>query len=222
MKFWLSMLPVAALSFGLAYSADPATFLADNIAVTTATPDASVPATLFISAAKGRIGMATMVTNSRGQARYRFMVPEGMALDLHTVAATFAEGSASGSTLLKVFKGPARLEAANVRGHAGAWMTLSASLRNAANEPLSGATLTFHLPANVTHGTRGPMMDGAALIFGVPVEAVGSATTDVTGMASMPYAISPRCARGDYPVVVTFGGDASHLPRTNAARLTVR
>ena len=143
-------------------------------------------------------------TNTLGKATYTFIVPEEMSLGLHTTSATFAgdagAAAATATSTLGVTKGPVKLTVAAVTGSAGRSVTLSARITDASNVPMVGEPLTF-----TVGGT-----------------AIGSAITDATGKATLPYVIPAGTAAGNYAIVVTFNEDADHFGATKVGWLRVK
>ncbi len=144
------------------------------------------------------------ITNPSGQAKLKYAVPEGTALGAHMLAASFGGdayyATATGSGTLTLSQGPVKIIVRNVTGSAGSTVTLSAKLTDAVNVPLGSETLSFS-------------------VAGV---AVGSATTNATGTATLSYTIPVGTAAGTYTFLVSFGGDADHLTGSKTGTLTVQ
>lgn len=145
-----------------------------------------------------------VTTGANGQAILSWVVPEGTSLGSHTITATHAAdanfGASSGKGMLTVAKGPVKISVPKVTGAAGTTVTLTAKLTDASGAALSGETLSFSVA-------------GAA---------AGSATTGANGVATVNYSIPSGTAAGNYQILVTFGGDASHLSGSRTGTLVVK
>ena len=140
------------------------------------------------------------VTNSSGVAALPFTIPAGANLGSHSIVATFAgdgsDSAATGKGTLTV-KNATALSVANVSGAHGTSVTLSAVL-TAGGAAAAGKTVTFKV-------------DG---------KAVGSAVTDGTGTAGLPYAIPATSKVGGHPISASFAADGTDNAATGAGTLT--
>ncbi|HZT44347.1 MAG TPA: Ig-like domain repeat protein [Chthonomonadaceae bacterium] len=160
-------------------------------------------ATVQFSVDGTKVG-APVTTNALGQAKLKYAVPEGMAIGTHTITATFAGdayyAASSGSGTLSLAKGPVKITVHSVTGQAGTTVTLSALLTDNDKAPLPNESLSFS-------------------VAGI---SVGSANTNASGVASLPYTIPSGTASGTYSILVSFAGDASHLAGSRTGTLTVK
>src|SRR5207248_1530381 len=122
----------------------------------------------------------------------------------HPVSATFAGDAnylaVTKSATLTVTKIPVKLTPYSVSGVAGTTVNLTAKLLDVKSVAMAGATLSFSIA-----GT-----------------AVGTATTNSTGLATLPYTIPAGTTPGPYVITVKFDGDATHQAATKSATLTVK
>ena len=127
-----------------------------------------------------------------------------MTLGTHTLTAAYAgdtyysKSNASGT--LSLSKGPVKITVHNVTGQAGISITLTATLTDNDKAPLSGESLSFS-------------------VAGV---SAGSTSTNASGIASLSYTIPAGTAAGTYTILVSFGGDATHLSGSKTGILTVK
>lgn len=148
--------------------------------------------------------IGSAITDSAGKATLNYTIAGDASLGTHAITASFAGDSnylaATKNATLTVNKIPVKLTVRSVTGYAGKSVILSATLLDASNTPLASVTLSF-------------TVNGAL---------VGTATTDGTGKATLPYAITAGTAAGTYPITVNYAGDATHLPSTKSGTLTVK
>lgn len=161
---------------------------------------AVVGVTISFTVNGGAVGFAT--TDSSGQAKIAYSIPDGMATGTHIITAAFAGNAsylaATHNAMLTVNKKPVKLTVPAVTGAAGTSVVLSAKLTDAANAAIAGAPLSFSV-------------DGSA---------IGSASTNSTGVASLHYTI-PSGRAGSYTITVSFAGDAAHQSSTKTGTLKV-
>ena len=144
--------------------------------------------------------VGTATTNAYGVAKFAWIVPESFALGSHTLFASFAgdldHARIDSEKFVTAQPGPVILSMPDKSGTVGHNVTLSATLKNAANQPLPGRTIEFRV-------------DGAL---------VGTGTTDGTGKATYTYAIS--VGAGAHEVSSHFAGETKHPEQTATATLT--
>lgn len=70
-------------------------------------------------------------------------------------------------------------------------------------------------------GEYGEPLVGRTVSFAVGGVAVGAATTDGNGVATLPWSIPAGAPLGNHPVVASFAGDALYKPASTAAALQV-
>ena len=75
------------------------------------------------------------------------------------------------------------------------------------------------LSAALTIGTAG--FSGQTVTFKVDGKSVGTAVTDTSGAASLPYATPATATVGSHMITVSFTGDATNLPASGGGTLTV-
>ncbi len=148
--------------------------------------------------------VGTGVTNASGVASVDYVVPEGAGVGTRTITAEFAgDGDYNASTddaVLTVEKGDTALAVPNVVGTVGTSVDLSATLTVVgAGWPLAGKTVEISV-------------DGTA---------VGTATTDGSGVATVSYAIPNGMAVGDHTIGAAFAGDANYNGTTGSGTLHV-
>ena len=141
------------------------------------------------------------VTDGTGFAVLPYAIPAGAALGSHPITASFAEdgtyAASMGQGTLTV-KSVTALSVPDVSGTYLASVKLSAFL-TAGGSAAPGRTVTF-------------LVDGTA---------VGTAVTDATGTASLPYTLTARSRPGKHKLSVFFAGDAGDVSATGAGTLTV-
>jgi hypothetical protein len=155
--------------------------------------------TIEVSVDGSNVGSA--VTDGGGNYTFSYTIPAGMAVGAHTLQADFlGDGSynpSSASGTLTVMSNTT-VTVAPAAGKPGLSATLSATLTaDNTGGPLSGKTLTFKV-------------DGAN---------AGSAVTDATGTATVPFAVDDTSATK--AITVDFAGDTDYNPSTGAGTLTV-
>jgi hypothetical protein len=136
------------------------------------------------------VTVGTAVTNSYGIASLNYTIPSTMSLGAHIITATFAGttryNASSGTGTLQV-KANTTLVVSSVRGPRGTTVTLQATLRRASNGvPLSSKTVTFKV-------------DGVV---------VGTAVTDLNGIARRSYTVPTGMSIGTHSINGVFAGDS--------------
>ena len=173
-------------------------------AMLTKSSDSSALAGRTISFTLDAAAVGTAVTGAGGVAALAYVVPEAAALGAHAVVASFvgeaAYGASTDPATLTFTTAAAALTVANASGAQGSSVTLAATLkRSTDNALLAGRSVAF-------------TVDGAA---------VGSATTDASGVASLAYSIPAAAVVGSHPIAAAFAGDAKHNAAGGSASLTV-
>ncbi len=173
-------------------------------ATLTKSSDSSALAGRTISFALDATAVGTAVTGAGGVAALAYVVPEASALGAHAVVASFAGEAAYGASTdpaaLTVTTAAAALTVANASGAQGSSVTLAATLKRS---------------------TDSALLAGRSVAFTVDGAAVGSATTDASGVASLAYSIPAAAAVGSHPIAAAFAGDAKHTAVGGSASLTV-
>ncbi len=165
---------------------------------------ALVGATVSFSVDGTVVGIA--VTASGGLASLTYVVPTGGAIgSSHPITAAFAgdsgDSASSGSASLTVSKYGTTLGVVAVTGVPGQTVTLSATLKRASGgASVSGESVTFSV-------------DGAA---------VGTATTNASGIATLSYMVPLGATIGSHSITAAFAGDATYLTSTGNGTLTVK
>jgi hypothetical protein len=147
-----------------------------------------------ISFTVGGAGVGSGVTNGSGVAQVAYAIPEAGGIGAFTIGASFAGNppynASSGSNTLTVSKAPTTTVMAPASGKIGETVSLSATLtRNTDAAPLPGRTLAFQVAGS----------------------SVGSAPTNGSGTATLPYQIPEALGGGSHTTRADFGGDATHL-----------
>jgi len=143
------------------------------------------------------------VTNASGVASADYVIPNGIAVGDHTIGAAFAGDAnyeqSSGSGTLNVNANTV-VVADDVSGMIGGEVNLTATLTRAdTSDPLGGKTLRF-------------LVDGVE---------VGTAVTDGSGVATLPYTIPEGSGAGGRTITVQFAGDDDYNASSDEATLTV-
>ncbi|HSI72097.1 MAG TPA: Ig-like domain-containing protein [Fimbriimonas sp.] len=145
--------------------------------------------------------VGTATTNAYGVAKLAWIVPESLTLGSHTLFASFAgdldHARGDSEKFVTAQPGPVILSMPDKSGTVGNNVTLVATLKNAANQPLPGRTIEFRF-------------DGAL---------VGTGTTDGTGKATYTYSIS--VGAGPHEITAHFAGETKHPEQTVTGTLTV-
>jgi len=147
------------------------------------------------------IGQAT--TDANGAVAFTYLVDEQLQAGAHDIEAAFAGDASYKASVIDVFLSvdPAdtRITVNNVAGTYGQTKSLVAILkRNTDNKVVSGRAITFSVDGNN----------------------VGTATTDSTGKATLPYLFDEPLAAGAHTLAATFTGDDGYNPSTKSATLT--
>ncbi|MCX6358268.1 MAG: Ig-like domain repeat protein, partial [Armatimonadetes bacterium] len=140
-------------------------------ATLTKSGDGSALAGRTISFTLDATAVGTAVTGATGAASLGYAVPEAAAPGAHPVGAAFAGEAAylasSAAATLTVTMADTALTAANASGTQGGSVSLSATLKRS---------------------TDNALLAGRSIAFGIDASAVGSATTNASGVASLAYA----------------------------------
>ncbi len=160
-------------------------------------------ASVTLSVDGGSVGTAS--TNSAGIASLIYVIPAGNTISsTHPITAAFAgdssDNASSGSANLTVIKFSTTLGVVAVSGVPGQTVTLSATLKKSGVTGLSGETVSFSV-------------DGAA---------VGTATTNASGIATLSYTVPVGATIGSHPITAAFAGDVTYLNSAGNGTLTVK
>jgi hypothetical protein len=143
-------------------------------------------------------------TDASGVATLAYTVPDALTVGPHTVAASFAGeatyAASSGSATLTVEQGATALAVADASGALGVSVSLTATL---------------------TRNSDGAALAGRSVAFTVDATAVGSADTDVSGVATLAYTVPDGLALGAHTVAASFAGEAAYAASSGSATLTV-
>ena len=144
----------------------------------------------------------------------RFVSPP---TDLHLLSASpcIGAGTASGATTTDL-DGKTRSSPPSIGAYEAVPGVLTAlTAMDAAG--IDGQTVT--LTATLTSGGSG--LGGQSVAFTVDGTSVGSATTDGTGLASLPYTIPAGDTPGAHPITAAFAGATGYKSASATATLTV-
>jgi len=155
--------------------------------------------------AVGGVPVGSAVTGSNGVALLAYTVPESLGTGSRTIAVTFEGDStanpSSGTGILTISKAMPEIVLSNMTARRGQTVNLEATLRRQDNTaPISGRTVTFKVA-------------GAT---------VGSANTDSSGRASVPYAVPLNASLGNKVLRAEFAGDAVYMSTSRDGTLEVR
>lgn len=148
------------------------------------------------------VDAGSAVTDGTGTATIAFPIDDSLGTGAHMVTATFA-GTAvyvasTGTGTLNVNAADSAITVDNITGAQGDAVNLTATLfRVSSGAGLAGQSVDF-------------LIDGVY---------VGSAVTDATGLATLPYTITD--AVGDHVIEVDFAGDALNNPSSGFGTLSV-
>jgi hypothetical protein len=141
----------------------------------------------------------TAMTNAAGQAFVTVTPnagPLAVTASFHSPQAFFVDSSASASATIS--KAASKLLLANVSGVYGSTQTLLATLTGVGGAPLAARSVSFTVNGKV----------------------VGSALTNASGVASLPYLLK-GLNPGQYAISAAYAGDANYLAATSSASLAV-
>jgi hypothetical protein len=146
----------------------------------------------------------TAITDASGVARFKYRIPSGAGVGTRTITAVFAGNQShfgsNGTRTLTVNRAPVDISIAKVSGAAGATVNAVATIvRSGDKVPVTGVTLAF-------------------TAFGTTVSGV----TNALGQATVAITIPPATVAGQYPMTVSFAGDALHLSGTKSRNVVVR
>ena len=136
------------------------------------------------------VTVGTGTTDNTGLAAYPYTADESLAVGVHTLTAEFAgAGLITKSAKLTIRQTASSLSVSSAAGAPGASVNFKAKLkRKTDSQPLAGRDVSFSV-------------DGVA---------VGTAVTDGTGVATLPYAIG-ESAIGTYTLVASYAGTIESL-----------
>ena len=155
--------------------------------------------------AVGGVPVGSAVTNSSGVASLAYTVPESAGTGSRTVSVTF-EGDttanpSSGSGTLSISKATPEIVLDSLTARRGQTVNLQATLRRQDNgAPISGKTITFKVAGST----------------------VGTASTDGSGIATLPYTVPLSASLGSRILRAEFAGDTVYLSAFREASLDVR
>lgn len=149
--------------------------------------------------------IGTAITDGTGRATLPYMVNNSFGYGPKTLIAKFYgddnHNRSDATATFTINKAPTRLRLYTATGRAGGNIALRARLSRASD---------------------GALLPGATLRFEVDGAAVGSATTDGAGLATLLYTIPAGAAGGVHTVAVYFDGDPDYLSSTiSGGTLTV-
>ncbi len=188
----------------------------DNIAADLLSPSVTLKATLKtkldgtplanqeVAFKLGKSALGTVTTDSVGIATMVYANPANLGVGAKAITITYAGDvgfkATQGIGTLTVSKVSTLLTPSNATGYIGQTINITAKLRRKADlVPLNGQTITFK-------------SGGVAL---------GSATTNSAGIATLSYTISNSAPAGIQTLSIVFAGDATYAASTKAATLTV-
>ncbi|NSW80513.1 MAG: Ig-like domain repeat protein [Chthonomonadetes bacterium] len=155
--------------------------------------------------AVGGTPVGSAMTGSNGVATLAYTIPESFGTGTRTVSVTFEGDStanpSSGTGNLSISRATPEIVLGNVTARRGQTVNLEAVLRRQDNaSPISGRLITFKVA-----GTT-----------------VGSASTDSSGRASVPYTVPLNATLGSKVLRAEFAGDSVYLATSKDATLDVR
>ncbi|MDW8290528.1 MAG: Ig-like domain repeat protein [Armatimonadota bacterium] len=149
--------------------------------------------------------IGSAVTGSDGTATLTYTIPETWGTGSRVLSVSF-EGDntanpSSGTGTLSISRASAEIALGNVTARRGQTANLQATLRRQDNgAPIAGRTVTFRVAGS----------------------AVGSAVTNASGTATLPYSVSLNASLGSRTLRAEFAGDAVYLSASRDATLEVR
>ncbi len=151
------------------------------------------------------VPVGSAVTNSAGVATRAYTIPESFAIGSKPVSVTFEGDStanpSSGTGTLTISRATAEIALDNQLARRGQTLDLQAVLRRQDNgAPIAGRTVTFKVAGST----------------------VGSASTDTTGKATVPYTVPLNASLGSRALRAEFAGDSVYLSTARDATLEVR
>lgn len=155
--------------------------------------------------AVNEVAVGSAVTNTNGVATLAYSIPESFSTGTRTVSVTFRGDSStnpsSGSSTLTISRATPEILLDSLVARRGQTVNLQATLRRQDNAaPISGRSITFRVA-------------GAA---------VGSANTDASGRASVPYTVALDATLGSRTLRAEFAGDSVYMNASRDATLDVR
>ena len=173
-------------------------------ATLTRTTDGAALSGRTVGFAVGGVQAGTAITSAAGVATLTYVVPNGLTLGAHPVAASFADNggylACSGTGTLTVAKAGTSLTVPAASGARGATVTLRATLQRA---------------------TDGALMANRSVTFTVDGKAAGMAVTNASGVASRSYTAPAGSAAGGHPVSAGYAGDGTTLAGTGTGTLRI-
>ncbi len=154
--------------------------------------------------AVGGTPVGSAVTGSDGVATLAYTIPESFSTGTRTISVTFEGDStanpSSGTGNLSISRATPEIVLGNVTARRGQTVSLEAVLRRQDNaSPISGRLITFKVA-----GTT-----------------VGSASTDSSGRASVPYTVPLNATLGSKVLRAEFAGDSVYMATSRDASLDV-
>ncbi|MCS6830938.1 MAG: Ig-like domain repeat protein, partial [bacterium] len=149
--------------------------------------------------------IGSAVTAANGVATLPYTVPESWSTGSRVVAVSFGGDStanpSSGTGTLTISRASSEMILANLTARRGQTVNLQATLRRQDNAaPIVGRTVTFRVAGSV----------------------VGSANTDSTGKATVPYTVPLNASLGNRTLRAEFAGDSAYMASSGDATLDVR
>lgn len=160
----------------------------------------NVPVTFAIDG----VAVGTAYTWANGKATLSVPNAANYGVGTYTVTATFngdlLHYASTNSAILTVKQSPTTLSMSSVSGRPGDTKNIKATLkRKSDNALLSGNTITFQIDGSI----------------------VGTATTDGTGAATLPYKVSEIYAVGAHTLTADYAGYTNQAASTAKATLTI-
>jgi hypothetical protein len=173
-------------------------------ATLTRASDGTVLASQTVSFLVDGSNVGSGVTSARGTASYSYQLPGTLVSGAHTLQASFAGAPGyspgTGNATLTVTKANTTTTASSASGAYGKSVSLSAVLRRT---------------------TDSAVLPGESVSFTIDGNAAGSATTDATGAATLPYAITTSLTTGAHAIGASFAAVDPYNASSGTATLTV-
>lgn len=149
--------------------------------------------------------VGSAVTSSSGVATLAYTIPETWSIGSRVISVSFeGDGTAnpsSGTGTLTISRATAEFVLDNLTARRGQTVNLQTILRRQDNAaPIVGRTVTFKVAGST----------------------VGSANTDSTGKATVPYTVPLNASLGNRTLRVEFAGDSTYMSTSKEATLDVR
>lgn len=143
-------------------------------------------------------------TNAAGRASVALPLAQFGSLGTHAISVSF-----TGNRLYSLSRGTATYTVNKA----------NTSIKSSAFAGRPGDTK--NLTATLKRLTDSAMLSGAVLTFKIEGNTVGTASTDGTGKASLPYKFTEALSAGSHALTVEFAGDTNHNSSVGAGSITV-